>query len=64
MQLGTNYPKGPLKWADEIGLRQVQQVLKTLQETLGEERYRHAPWLHHILAQGAIGDVVGEGFYK
>jgi len=64
MQLGTNYPKGPLKWADEIGLRQVQHVLKTLQETLGEERYRPAPWLHHILAHGAIGDVVGEGFYK
>jgi 3-hydroxybutyryl-CoA dehydrogenase len=64
MQLGTNYPKGPLKWADEIGLRQVQAVLKTLQETLGEERYRPAPLLHHIVSYGAIGDVVGEGFYK
>lgn len=63
MQLGTNYPKGPLKWADEIGLKLVQNVLKSLQDTLGEERYRPAPLLHHMIAYGAIGSAVGEGFY-
>ena len=63
MRLGTNYPMGPLKWADHIGLDLVYSVLKTLQDTLGEERYRPAPMLMHLVNAGAIGDAVGTGFH-
>ena len=43
MKLGTNYPKGPLKWADEIGLDTVHSVLKSLLASLADQRYRPAP---------------------
>ncbi len=63
MRLGTNYPKGPLKWADQIGLEVVFSVLKSLQANLGEERYRPAPLLWHMVTSGTTGDAVGEGFH-
>jgi 3-hydroxybutyryl-CoA dehydrogenase len=45
MQLGTNYPKGPLAWAKELGYTHVTDVLDHLQFEYGEERYRIAPLL-------------------
>jgi 3-hydroxybutyryl-CoA dehydrogenase len=45
MILGTNYPKGPIAWAREIGYHRVVEVLKHLQNEYGEERYRTAPLL-------------------
>ncbi|MBF6613223.1 MAG: 3-hydroxybutyryl-CoA dehydrogenase [Chloroflexi bacterium] len=63
MRLGTSYPKGPLKWADQIGLELVFSVLKSLQANLGEERYRPAPLLWHMVTSGMTGDAMGEGFH-
>jgi 3-hydroxybutyryl-CoA dehydrogenase len=63
MKLGTNYPKGPLKWADEIGLDTVHSVLKSLMASLADPRYRPAPLLWQMLRSGATGDAVGEGFH-
>lgn len=40
MKLGTNYPKGPLAWADAIGIDDVLAVLQALYEEYQEERYR------------------------
>ncbi|MBI6563161.1 3-hydroxyacyl-CoA dehydrogenase PaaC [Pseudomonas synxantha] len=40
MRYGTNYPRGPLAWADAIGGTQVLQVLSNLQHHYGEDRYR------------------------
>jgi 3-hydroxybutyryl-CoA dehydrogenase len=42
MQLGVNYPKGPLTWAKEIGYTQIVAVLDHLRSEYGEERYRAA----------------------
>jgi 3-hydroxybutyryl-CoA dehydrogenase len=64
MKLGTNYPKGPLKWADEIGLEMVHSVLKGLMASLGDQRYRPAPLLWQLVRSGATGDAVGEGFHS
>ena len=36
---GTNYPKGPLAWADEIGHRTVRGVLKLLNDDVNDNRY-------------------------
>jgi 3-hydroxybutyryl-CoA dehydrogenase len=63
MKLGTNYPKGPLKWADEIGLDLVFNILKSLDASLGDERYRPAPLLRQMVRSGATGDQVGEGWH-
>ena len=40
MTKGVNYPKGLLKWGDEIGLQNVMSTLTNLQEEYGEDRYR------------------------
>jgi 3-hydroxybutyryl-CoA dehydrogenase len=40
MTKGVNYPKGLLKWADEMGLAQVLNTLNNLYEEYQEDRYR------------------------
>ncbi|MBK9401112.1 MAG: 3-hydroxybutyryl-CoA dehydrogenase [Bacteroidetes bacterium] len=40
MTKGVNYPKGLLKWADEIGLNTVLDHLNHLNQEYGEDRYR------------------------
>jgi 3-hydroxybutyryl-CoA dehydrogenase len=44
MTKGTNYPIGPLTWADKIGLRTVRGVLKALNGKVSDGRYEPAPW--------------------
>ena len=45
MEKGVNYPRGPLAWADAIGVATVQRVLMNLAFHYGEERYRVSPLL-------------------
>jgi 3-hydroxybutyryl-CoA dehydrogenase len=45
MQLGVNYPHGPLAWAEQIGMNYVRAILVALGQAFGEERYRLAPQL-------------------
>lgn len=40
MTKGVNYPKGLLKWANEIGLDKVLNRLESLQGYYGDDRYR------------------------
>ena len=40
MKGGVNYPKGPMEWADEIGIDTIYTTLKGLSQTYGEDRYR------------------------
>ena len=51
MKLGTNYPSGPIEWANRIGLEQVQAVLHAIRDETGEERYRTAPLLEQMAAR-------------
>jgi 3-hydroxybutyryl-CoA dehydrogenase len=50
MQLGLNYPHGPLEWADAIGIDHIVMILDGLREEYGEERYRAAPLLRRIVS--------------
>jgi 3-hydroxybutyryl-CoA dehydrogenase len=45
MRLGTNYPLGPLEWAERWGLATVHTVLAALQDAYGDPRYRPSPLL-------------------
>jgi 3-hydroxybutyryl-CoA dehydrogenase len=63
MVLGLNYPRGPLAWADEIGLDHVLAVLDGLWEEYHEERYRAAPALRRLVRAGQLGRATGEGFF-
>jgi 3-hydroxybutyryl-CoA dehydrogenase len=51
MTKGVNYPKGLLSWADEIGINNVLNELKKLQEEYGEDRYRPSPLLKRMVAE-------------
>lgn len=50
MQKGVNYPRGPLAWADTVGIAQIVTVLSNLAASYGEERYRVSPLLRRKLA--------------
>jgi 3-hydroxybutyryl-CoA dehydrogenase len=63
MKLGTNYPYGPLEWADFIGLDTVLGLLTGLFTEWGEDRYRPSPLLRHMVAARKLGRKTGEGFY-
>ena len=52
MVLGVNYPRGVLKWADEMGIPEAVKWLSALQEFYGEERYRPSPLLRTMAADG------------
>jgi 3-hydroxybutyryl-CoA dehydrogenase len=61
---GLNYPRGPLAWADEIGLDHVLMVLDALYEERREERYRTAPVLRELGLSGRLGRQTGQGFFE
>ncbi len=63
MKLGTNYPHGPLAWADHIGLDTVLGVITGLHEEWNEDRYRPAPLLKRMVVAGHLGKKTGQGFY-
>jgi 3-hydroxybutyryl-CoA dehydrogenase len=60
---GLGHPRGPLGWADLIGLDHVLGVLDALADELGEERYRAAPALRRMGWSGRLGRQTGEGFF-
>jgi len=64
MTLGLNYPRGPLAWADQIGLDHVLAVLDGLWEEYREERYRPAPALRGLVRAGRLGRTSGAGFFS
>ena len=52
MQKGVNYPRGPLRWADDVGVDRVRDVLANLALHYGEDRYRLSPLLARRQALG------------
>ncbi|MEL0614925.1 3-hydroxyacyl-CoA dehydrogenase PaaH [Marinomonas arenicola] len=52
MKYGVNYPKGPLVWADQLGVAYLQKVLNALQDAYGEDRYRASLLIKRLAAQG------------
>ncbi|HEY7788117.1 MAG TPA: 3-hydroxyacyl-CoA dehydrogenase [Casimicrobiaceae bacterium] len=53
MRKGVNYPRGPLRWADEIGVARVRDALVNLAAHYGEDRYRLSPLIARRYAVGA-----------
>jgi 3-hydroxybutyryl-CoA dehydrogenase len=51
MLKGVNYPKGLLRWADEIGIETCVEQLDALYNFYHESRYRCSPMLRKMLAE-------------
>ena len=51
MTKGVNYPKGLLKWGDEIGLDKILNQLQELFDYYGEDRYRPNPLLRKMVEE-------------
>jgi 3-hydroxybutyryl-CoA dehydrogenase len=52
MTKGVNYPKGLLKWGDEIGLDRIYNHMKNLNEGYREERYRPSVLIKKMASLG------------
>jgi len=52
MQGGVNYPRGPLAWADQVGVETVLDVLDNLVQNYGEDRYRPSSLIIRRAAAG------------
>lgn len=63
MKLGMSHPMGPLQLADFIGLDVCLNIMRVLQEGLGNPKYAPAPLLVKMVAAGELGVKSGRGFY-
>lgn len=52
MRGGVNYPKGLLKWGEEVGLDRCVVTLDNLRDQYGEDRYRCSPLLRSRSKEG------------
>ena len=52
MRLGVGYPRGPLAWAEAIGVPLIVTALANLAAGYGAERYRTSPLLRRSLFSG------------
>jgi len=52
MTKGVNYPRGLLRWGDEVGLPIVLERLDRFQAEYGEDRYRASPLLRRMAQAG------------
>lgn len=52
MRYGTNYPVGPLQWADSFGSAALANVLTSLHDHYGESRYRLSPLIRRYALTG------------
>ncbi len=64
MKLGCNFPMGPLRLADFIGLDTCVNILNVLHRELGEDKYRPCPLLKQLVAAGRCGDKSGHGVFE
>ena len=64
MKLGCNFPMGPLRLADFIGLDVCHDIMMVLYRELGDQKYFPCPRLRQLVVAGRLGDKTGHGVYE
>lgn len=64
MKLGCNFPMGPLRLADFIGLDTCAHIMNVLAEGLNNDRYRPCPLLRQLVTAGRLGDKSARGVFE
>lgn len=62
-KLGMAHPMGPLTLADFIGIDVCLDIMRVLQEGIGDPKYRPCPLLIRMVDAGWLGRKSGRGFY-
>jgi 3-hydroxybutyryl-CoA dehydrogenase len=63
MKLGCNFPMGPLRLADFIGLDVCHDIMMVLYRELGDQKYFPCPKLRQLVLAGSLGDKSGKGVF-
>jgi 3-hydroxybutyryl-CoA dehydrogenase len=64
MQLGCNFPMGPLRLADFIGLDVCHEIMMVLYRELGDQKYFPCPMLRQLVQAKRLGDKTGRGVFE
>jgi 3-hydroxybutyryl-CoA dehydrogenase len=64
MLLGCNFPMGPLRLADFIGLDVCHDIMMVLYKELGNPKFFPCPLLRQLVQAGRLGDKSGRGVYE
>jgi 3-hydroxybutyryl-CoA dehydrogenase len=64
MTLGCNFPMGPLRLADFIGLDVCHDIMMVLYRELGDQKYFPCPKLRQLVLAGRLGDKSGRGVFE
>lgn len=63
MTLGCNFPMGPLRLADHIGLDVCRDIMLVMHRGLGDDKYLPCPKLVELVEAGRLGNKTGHGVY-
>jgi 3-hydroxybutyryl-CoA dehydrogenase len=63
-RLGMAHPMGPLTLADFIGLDVCLDIMRVLEDGIGDPKYRPCPLLVRMVDAGWLGRKSGRGFYN
>ncbi|MDA4135429.1 MAG: 3-hydroxyacyl-CoA dehydrogenase family protein [Thaumarchaeota archaeon] len=62
--LGLNWPMGPLKLLDYVGLDTTLNISQVFMEEFQDSKYRPSPLIKQMVRAGLLGRKSGKGFYE
>jgi 3-hydroxybutyryl-CoA dehydrogenase len=64
IELGLNWPMGPLKLLDYVGLDTTLAIAEVFMAEFQDGKYRPSPLIRRMVRAGTLGRKTGKGFYE